>query len=156
MQGDTQVIDVLNEILTNELTSVNQYFVDSKMFANWGYARLAAHFYDESIDEMKDADRLIERILYLEGLPNVQRLSSIRIGEDPVEKLEAALALETTAIERLNQGIATCTAAGDDGTRHLLATILQGEERHADFVETQLSLVAQLGLAGYLAQQVNA
>jgi bacterioferritin len=156
MQRDAAITELLNEVLTAELTSVNQYFVDSKMFSNWGYAKLAVHFYDESIDEMKDADHLIERILYLEGLPNVQRLSSVRIGEDPVEKLEAALALETTAIERLNQGIATCAAAGDGGTRQLLTTILQGEERHADFVETQLALVAQLGVAGYLAQQVNA
>ena len=155
MQGDPAVIEVLNDVLTWELTSVNQYFVDSRMLSNWGYERLATHFYEESIDEMKDADRLIERILYLDGLPNVQRLSSVRIGEDPVEKLEAGLVLETEAIERLNQGIATCTGAGDDGSRQLLAEILLGEERHADFLETQLALTTQLGTSAYLAQQVN-
>ena len=155
MQGDPAVIEVLNDVLTWELTSVNQYFVDSRMLRNWGYERLAAHFYEESIDEMKDADRLIERILYLDGLPNVQRLSSVRIGEDPVEKLEAGLVLETEAIERLNQGMATCTGAGDDGSRQLLAEILLGEERHADFLETQLALAAQLGTTAYLTQQVS-
>jgi bacterioferritin len=155
MQGDPAVIEVLNDVLTWELTSVNQYFVDSRMLRNWGYERLAAHFYEESIDEMKDADRLIERILYLDGLPNVQRLSSVRIGENPVEKLEAGLVLETEAIERLNQGMATCTGVGDDGSRQLLAAILLGEERHADVLETQLALAAQLGTGAYLAQQVN-
>jgi bacterioferritin len=154
VQGDDQVVAVLNDVLTAELTSVNQYFVDAKMFANWGYTRLAAHFHDESIDEMKDADVLIERILFLGGLPNVQRLSAVHIGETPVEKLEAALALEVEAIDRLNRGIATCTASGDDGSRQLLATILTGEERHADWVETQLSLVIQLGEGPYLAQQI--
>jgi bacterioferritin len=155
MQGDANVIGVLNDVLTAELTSVNQYFVDSKMFASWGYGRLAKHFYDESIDEMKDADALIERILFLEGLPNVQRLSPVHVGEDLTEKLEAAKALETEAIERLNKGIAACVEAGDDGSRQLLSTILEGEERHLDWVDTQLRLVAQLGESAYLAQQLS-
>jgi bacterioferritin len=155
MHGDEQVVAVLNEVLTAELTSVNQYFVDAKMFANWGYARLAAHFHEESIDEMKDADVLIERILYLDGLPNVQRLSAVRIGGTATEKLEAALALEVDAIERLNWGITTCVEAGDDGSRQLLASILAGEERHADWVETQLSLVTQLGEGAYLTGQIG-
>jgi bacterioferritin len=155
MQGDANVIGVLNDVLTAELTSVNQYFLDSKMFANWGYGVLAKHFYDESIDEMKDADALIERILFLDGLPNVQRLSPVHVGENPTEKLEAAKTLEVEAVERLNQGIATCVEAGDDGSRQLLSTILEGEERHLDWVDTQLGLVAQLGETAYLAQQLG-
>jgi len=155
MQGDAEVVRVLNEVLTAELTSVNQYFVDAKMFANWGYGKLAGHFHEESIDEMKDADVLIERILFLDGVPNVQRLSPVRIGENLTEKLEAAKVLEVEAIARLNEGIATCVASGDDGSRQLLSTILEGEERHLDWVETQLGLVAQLGETAYLSQQIG-
>jgi bacterioferritin len=153
--GNEEIVEILNAVLTAELTSINQYFVDAKMFSNWGYDRLAKHFHDESIDEMKDADELIERILYLEGLPNMQRLSSIRVGEDPTEKLELALALEVEAIERLNTGVARCTELGDTGTRGLLAEILHGEETHADWLETQLDLVRRLGDTAYLAQQIR-
>ena len=155
MQGDSEIVEILNEVLTAELTAVNQYFVDAKMFANWGYSNLAAHFREESIDEMKDADALIERILYLEGLPNVQRLGTVRVGETATEKFQAALQLEVEAVDRLNRGIATCTAKGDDGSRQLLSTILAGEERHADWLETQLSLVEQLGEAAYLAEKIG-
>jgi bacterioferritin len=154
MQGDAGVIEVLNDVLTAELTSINQYFVDAKMLANWGYDRLGKHFHDESIDEMKDADALIERILYLEGVPNLQRLSTIRVGEDAVEKLNLALDLERESILRLNGGIALCVERADNGTRELLETILDGEETHADWLETQLSLVEQLGAPNYLAQQI--
>jgi bacterioferritin len=155
MQGDPQIIELLNEVLTAELTAVNQYFLDAKMYDNWGYERLAERFRSESIDEMKDADHLIERLLYLEGHPNLQRLGTIRTGESPVEKLSLALTLEQEAIARLNPGIALCVERGDNGTRDLLADILEGEEDHADWLESQLSLVEQLGPAHYLAQQVR-
>jgi bacterioferritin len=155
MQGDLQIIELLNEVLTAELTAVNQYFLDAKMFDNWGYERLAERFRSESIDEMKDADHLIERLLYLEGHPNLQRLGTIRTGESPVEKLSLALVLEQEAIARLNPGIALCVERGDNGSRDLLAAILEGEEDHADWLESQLSLVEQLGQAHYLAQQIR-
>jgi bacterioferritin len=153
--ANDEILEILNGVLTGELTSINQYFVDAKMLDNWGYERLGKHFHDESIDEMKDADELIERILYLDGVPNVQRLSSVRIGETAVEKFEAALALEVEAIERLNRGIARCAELGDNGTRDLLAGILHGEEEHADWVKTQLELVRQLGEGAYLSQQIH-
>ena len=155
MQGDPQIMDLLNEVLTAELTAVNQYFLDAKMYDNWGYERLAERFRSESIDEMKDADHLIERLLYLEGHPNLQRLGTIRTGESPVEKLSLALTLEQEAIARLNPGIALCVERGDNGSRDLLAEILEGEEDHADWLESQLSLVEQLGEAHYLAQQIR-
>ena len=155
MQGDRDVIDLLNDVLTAELTSVNQYFADAKMCANWGYERLAEKFREESISEMKDADSLIERILYLEGIPNLQRLGSVRIGESVPEKLALALDLERSAIERLNAGIATCVGAGDNGSRELLDDILEGEEAHADWIETQLELLRQVGEQHYLAQQIR-
>jgi bacterioferritin len=155
MQGDPQIVELLNEVLTAELTAVNQYFLDAKMFDNWGYDRLSERFRSESIDEMKDADHLIERLLYLEGHPNLQRLGALRIGEAPVEKLSLALILEREAIARLNEGIALCVDRGDNGSRDLLAGILEGEEHHADWLESQLSLVEQLGQEHYLAQQIR-
>ena len=155
MKGNDQIIELLNDVLTAELTAVNQYFVDAKMIGNWGYDRLAAKFREDSIDEMKDADELIERILYLEGLPNLQRLGTVRVGETVKEKLMAALEVEREAIERLNAGIAACTSHGDNGSRELLETILTGEEEHADWLETQLELINQLGENLYLAQQVR-
>ena len=155
MRGHDQVITLLNEVLTAELTAINQYFVDAKMIGNWGYDRLAAKFREESIDEMRDADRLIERVLYLDGVPNLQRLGSVRVGEDVPEKLKLALDLEREAIERLNRGIALCTTKGDNGSRDLLEEILKGEEEHADWLETQLELVRQVGDAHYLAQQIH-
>ena len=155
MRGRDDVIELLNEVLTAELTAINQYFLDAKMFSNWGYDRLAERFREESIDEMKDADHLIERILFLEGVPNVQRLGSVRVGESPVEKINLALDLEKEAIDRLNNGIALCTAGGDNGTRELLEDILKGEEEHADWLETQLELVRQLGEVPYLAEHIH-
>lgn len=155
MKGDQSVIELLNEVLTAELTAVNQYFLDSRMLANWGYGRLAKRFYDESLGEMKDADELIERILYLEGLPNLQRLGSVLVGEIPTEKLSLALDLEKEAVTRLNGGIALCTERGDNGSRELLEKILEGEEEHADWLESQLELVRQVGDAHYLAQQIR-
>lgn len=156
MKGPDDIVELLNDVLTAELTAVNQYFLDAKMCGNWGYERLAAHFRDESIDEMKDADELIERILYLEGLPNLQRLGNIRVGETVAEKLSLALDLEREAIARLNAGIARCTTAGDHGTRDLLEEILEGEEDHADWLETQLSAISDVGDQLYLAQQLHA
>jgi bacterioferritin len=155
MQGDSGVIELLNDVLTAELTSVNQYFADAKMCANWGYDRLAEKFREESIGEMKDADQLIERILYLEGMPNLQRLGSVRVGETVPEKLQLALELERAAIERLNAGIARCVSIGDNGSRELLDDILEGEEEHLDWIETQLELIRQVGDAHYLAQQIH-
>lgn len=125
------------------------------MLGNWGYERLGSRFRDESIDEMKDADALIERILYLDGMPNVQRLGSVRVGETAPEKLALALELEKEAIERLNRGITLCVELGDNGSRELLKEILVGEEAHADWVEAQLELMSQVGEAHYLAQQIR-
>jgi bacterioferritin len=155
MRGDDDVIELLNDVLTAELTSVNQYFVDSKMAKNWGYDVLADHFREESIDEMKDADSLIERILYLEGHPNLQRLGTVRVGETVAEKLQLALDLETESIARLNSGIALCLERGDNGSRDVLESILEGEEDHADWLETQLELLRQVGDAHYLAAQIH-
>ncbi|HVM06183.1 MAG TPA: bacterioferritin [Acidimicrobiales bacterium] len=155
MQGNERVLDLLNDVLTAELTAVNQYFVDAKMCQNWGYDRLAAKFREDSIDEMKDADSLIERILYLDGVPNMQRLGPVRVGESAPEKLKLALDVESEAIARLNAGVAVCVELGDNGSRELLERILVGEEEHADWLEAQLELVRQVGEAHYLAQQIR-
>ena len=155
MQGNADIIELLNDVLTAELTAINQYFIDAKMLGNWGLHRLADKFREDSIDEMKDADALIDRILYLEGMPNLQRLGTVRVGENPVEKLEAALGVEREAIQRLNRGIGLCTTVADHGTREVLERILAGEEEHADWLETQLELVRQLGESHYLAAQVG-
>ena len=155
MQSDPAVVELLNDVLTAELTAINQYFVDAKMCGNWGYERLAEQFRHESIDEMKDADALIERILYLDGMPNVQRLGAIQVGETAVEKLQLALDLEKAAIDRLNKGVALCVQLGDNGSRELLEGILIGEEGHADWLESQLELVRQVGDANYLSQQIH-
>ena len=155
MQGDAEIIELLNEVLTAELTAVNQYFLDARMLSNWGYERLGKRFYEESLDEMKDADQLIERILYLDGFPNLQRLGSVRVGEAAPEKLRLALELEKEAIDRLNRGIAVCTQAGDNGSRELLENILEGEEEHADWLESQLALVESRGEQLYLSLQVH-
>lgn len=155
MQGNAEVIELLNEVLTAELTAINQYFIDARMFDNWGYRRLGHKFYEDSIDEMKDADALIERILFLDGTPNLQRLGVVKVGETPVEKLNAALDVEKAAIERLNRAIALCVEAGDNGSREILVRILQGEEEHADWLETQLETIAQIGEGNYLSQQIH-
>ncbi len=155
MKGNAEVVELLNECLTAELTAINQYFVDSKMCEDWGYERLAQRFREDSLDEMRDAETLIDRILYLEGVPNLQRLGTVAVGETVGEKLRAALEVEVAAVERLNRGIALCTQSGDNGSRDVLQGILEGEEEHANWVETQLALVAQIGEANYLAQQVR-
>ena len=155
MHGNPEIIELLNDVLTAELTAINEYFVDAKMFQNWGYERLAKRFREESIDEMKDADELIERILYLDGVPNLQRLGTVRVGENPFEKFQLALQLEAEAITRLNAGIAKCVELGDNGSRELLEGILEGEEAHADWLESQLELIRQIGDAVYLSQQIH-
>jgi bacterioferritin len=155
VRRNPEVIEVLNDVLTAELTAINQYFIDAKMCSNWGYEHLASRFREESIGEMKDADELIERILFLDGVPNMQRLGSVLVGETVAEKLQLALDLETAAITRLNSGIALCVAEDDGGSRYLLETVLRGEEDHADWIETQLGLIRQLGEALYLSQQVR-
>jgi bacterioferritin len=156
MQGAPAVLDLLNEVLTAELTAINQYFVHAKMCQNWGYQRLADKIRDESIDEMRHAERLTERILFLEGVPNLQRLSPLRIGETVKEQFESDLAVEYAAIERLNRAVDACTAAHDNGSRQLFETMLVGEEEHADWLETQLEAMRQLGEVAYLAEQLHA
>ena len=155
MKGDAKIIDLLNEVLTGELTAVNQYFLHSRMCRNWGYGRLAAHIYKEAIDEMKHADELIERVLFLEGLPNVQRLSKVMIGQTVPEILKNDHALEMHAVPLLNKGMQTCRDAGDNGSENLLREILEAEEEHVDWLEAQLALVQQVGEQNYLAQQIR-
>ncbi|MGH9182296.1 MAG: bacterioferritin [Acidimicrobiales bacterium] len=156
MKGDTGIVDLLNEVLTAELTAVNQYFAHAKMCQNWGYQRLAEAGRKESVEEMRHAERLIERILYLEGMPNLQRLGTVRLGETAPEQLRSDLEVELLAIERLNRGVAVCREAGDNGTRELLEAVLADEEEHADWLETQLSAIEAVGEANYLAQQLHA
>ena len=154
MRGDDEIIELLNEVLTAELTAINQYFVHAKMCRNWGYERLAEHIRAESIDEMKHAEVLIDRILYFDGTPNLQRLFPLRVGETVAEQFEADLQVEYAAVERLNNGIAMCVAKGDNGTRELLADILTSEEEHIDWLETQQEAIRQVGYERYLAQQL--
>jgi bacterioferritin len=155
MKGDGQIIEALNEVLTAELTAVNQYFIHHKMCENWGYAKLSKHKREESIDEMKDADAVIDRILYLDGMPNMQRYNPVGIGEDPIEQHRLDLGLETQAIERLNKAIALCREVGDNGTREMLEQILKGEENAADWLEAQLHIVDEIGKENYLSEQIH-
>ena len=155
MKGDPQIIDLLNEVLTNELTSVNQYYLHARICENWGYERLWKKIRAESIDEMKHADELIERILYLEGLPNMQRLAKVNVGESVAEQLRLDFEVEKHAIQMLNRGIELGRKLGDNGTAELLEDILEDEEEHANWLEAQLSLIAQMGVEHYLAQQVK-
>jgi bacterioferritin len=156
MRGDEQILEALNDVLTAELTAVNQYFLHAKMMQNWGYLRLAAHSRHESIDEMQHAERLTDRILYFDGVPNFQRLYPLRIGENVKEILESDLQLEYVAVERLNKGIVTAVGVGDNGTRELFEAILVAEEEHVDWIETQLETIRQIGLELYLSQQLHA
>ncbi|MBP9111750.1 MAG: bacterioferritin [Polyangiaceae bacterium] len=155
MKGEQSVIDILNEILTGELTTVNQYFLHAKMCKNWGYVRLAERIRAESIDEMKHADQLIDRILYLEGLPNVQKLGKVQIGQSVHEILKHDLAAELVAVPLLNRAAELCRNAKDHGSEALVVQILQSEEEHVDWLESQLELVKQVGEANYLAQQIK-
>ena len=155
MKGNADVIQLLNEVLTGELTAVNQYFVHARMASNWGYHRLHEHIHKESIDEMKHADQLIERVLFLDGVPNVQRLGKINIGQTVPEQLKLDLALEMDAVARLNDGIKLCRERGDNGSEDLLTKILVSEEHHVDWLEAQLAQIQQMGEAQYLSQQVK-
>ncbi len=155
MKGDAKVIEFLNKALYNELTAINQYFLHAKMLKNWGLKELAAHEYHESIDEMKHADTLAERILFLDGLPNFQALGKLRIGENPRELLECDLALELEALPLLREAIAHCELVADYASRNLFAAILVSEEEHVDWIETQLALIERIGEQNYLAQQLE-
>jgi bacterioferritin len=156
MKGDPQIIEVLNDCLTGELTAVNQYWLHGRMCENWGYERLWKKLRHESIDEMKHADELIARILYFDGHPNLQRLSTLTIGQTVQEQLELDLQVEYKAVERLNAGIELARSKGDHGTRSLLEAILVSEEHHVDWLEAQLDQIKQMGIENYLALQVKA
>ena len=155
MRGDASVIKHLNKVLFNELTAINQYFLHAKMYANWGFKELAEHEHAESIDEMKHADRLIERILFLEGLPNLQALGKLLIGETPIEALQCDLKLERQAHPDLKSAIVHCESVGDYVSRELFAKILESEEDHIDWLETQLGLIERLGEANYLQAKLK-
>jgi bacterioferritin len=155
MQGDAKVIEFLNRVLCNVLTAINQYFVHYRMYDNWGFQELAEHERAESIDEMKHADRLIERILFLEGLPNLQKLNKLLVGQNPKEAIECDLKLERAARSDLREAIAHCESIGDYVSRTLFADIMHSEEEHIDWLETQLGLVEQVGLERYLQTHIR-
>ncbi len=154
MKGDSKVLKILNEALGNELIAINQYFLHSKMYKDWGYDKLAKQEYDESIDEMKHADRLTDRILFLEGIPNLQKLGQLLVGENPEEMLSCDLKLEHQAIKTLYNGVAYCESVKDFVSRDLLQDILESEEEHIDWLETQLGLIKSIGIQNYLQSQL--
>jgi len=155
MKGDKKIIEILNDVLTAELTAINQYFVHGEMCDNWGYDRLHDVIRKHSLGEMKHAEELIERILFLDGVPNMQRLGKIDIGENVPEQLRLDLALEMDAVGRLNKHIEVCRELDDNNSRHLLEEILEDEEEHVDWIESQLSLIEQVGVQNYLAAQIR-
>ncbi len=155
MQGDPQVIQALNDILTAELTAISQYYVHHKMCENWGYNKLAAKKKEESLEEMHHADVVIGRILYLDGIPNLQKLNAIRVGQEPVEQHQLDLDLELVAVQRLNKAIALCRESADNGTRELLEKVLKDEEDSIDWLESQLHIIKEIGKERYLAEQIH-
>jgi len=155
MQGDAAIIEALNEVLTAELTAINQYFVHHKMCENWGYQKLSSKKREESIEEMKHADQVIDRILYFDGVPNMQRLSPVRVGENPIEQHKLDLEVEVDAVGRLNKAIALCRDKADNGTRDLLEDILKDEEDSVDWLEAQLHIVGEIGKEQYLAEHIH-
>ena len=155
MKGDAKVIELLNELLTAELTAINKYLTHSRMCSNWGYEKLAKKKRSESIEEMKHADEVIERILFLDGTPNMQRLFPVKVGENPIEQHELDLQLEYEAVQRLNDAIGVCRDKKDNGTRELLEKILHQEEEGIDWLEAQLHIVKEIGRERYLAEQIG-
>lgn len=154
MKGDTKVIEFLNRALENELTAISQYFLHARMYKNWGFAKLNEKEYHESIDEMKHADQLIERILFLEGLPNLQNIGKILIGEHPLEMLQCDLKLEHIAVPLLREAVVYCESVKDFTSRDLFSHILTSEEEHIDWLETQLELIEKVGIQNYLQSQI--
>ena len=154
MKGNADMVKVLNEVLRKELTGINQYFIHAKMCKNWGYAVLAEHAWNESIDEMKHADQIVERILFLEGVPNIQAYDKIQVGSNVKRQLENDLGLEQAALTVLRPGIRTCLDARDDASRELLEHIVVDEEHHIDWIETQFHQIKEVGYENYLAQQI--
>jgi bacterioferritin len=155
VQGDPDVIAALNDVLTAELTAINQFFVHYRMCDNWGYKKMAERKREESLEEMKDADHVIDRILFLEGVPNMQRLNPVRVGENVEEQHRLDLEMEKAHIQRLNDAIGLCRERGDNGTRELLERILKGEEESADWLEAQLHIIGEIGRERYLAEQIG-
>jgi bacterioferritin len=155
VRTDPKTIEVLNDVLTAELSAINQDFIHAKMCSNWGYNRLGDSVRHESIDEMKHAEAIIDRFLFFDGVPNMQRMNPVMAGESAPEQFERDLQLEYTAIKRLNAGVEHCVAVSDNATRALLEGILVSEEDHADWLETQLETIRQIGEAHYLAQQIH-
>ncbi len=155
MEGNPKIIELLNDVLTAELTAVNQYFIHAKMCENWGFGRLGAHVKAESIDEMRHAELIIDRILYFEGVPNLQRLFPLNVGENVPEQFRNDLQVEYAAVERLNAGIAAARESGDNGTRALLESILTSEEEHVDWLETQLGAIGTIGESAYLSEYLG-
>ncbi len=155
MKGNDEVIQVLQEVLSAELTAVNQYFIHARMNENWGYKKLAEHIRKESIEEMQHAQRVIDRILYFDGVPNMSKYMKINVGKNVPEQFRNDLAVEHQAVPRLNKGIEVARAIGDNGTRALLEGILREEEEHVDWLEAQLGIIEEIGVENYLARQIE-